>query len=94
MNETPNNPRPTATQPTPTAPDISAEPATSWVDWTVVIAVLAVSVWYLYRKLWARRGDCGGCAKGRSDCAVQRGGRRTQANGVVQVPINRIDRGK
>jgi ABC-type nickel/cobalt efflux system permease component RcnA len=94
MSEADSNPRSTETQSQAAVPDISAEPTTNWVDWVVVAAVVAVALWYLYRKLWARRGDCSGCAKGKSGCAVQQASRRAQAKGAVQVPVDHLHRGK
>ncbi|MGD2021414.1 MAG: hypothetical protein PVJ47_10180 [Thiohalocapsa sp.] len=84
---------PTEAQSPPAAPDVSAEPATGWVDWAVVAAVIAAALWYLYRKLWARRGTCGGCAKGKSGCAVQQATRRAQAQEGTEVRIDHIQRG-
>ena len=93
MSEAENRPQPSEAQPTSAVPDIETQPATSWVDWAVVAAVLAVALWYLYRKLWAQRGDCSGCAKGKSGCAVQQASKAAQTKGTVHVPIDRIKRG-
>lgn len=93
MSEAENKPQPTEAQPMSAVPDIDTQPATSWVDWTVVAAVLAVALWYLYRKLWAQRGDCSGCAKGKSGCAVQQASKSPQTRGTVHVPIDRRERG-
>lgn len=93
MSEAENRAQPSEAQPTSAVPDIDTQPATSWVDWAVVAAVLAVALWYLYRKLWAKRGDCGGCAKGKSGCAVQQATRRAQAQEGAEVRIDHIQRG-
>ena len=93
MSEAENRPQPSEAQPTSAAPDIETQPATSWVDWAVVAAVLAVALWYLYRKLWAQRGDCSSCAKGKSDCAVRQATKAAQTKGTVHVSIDRIERG-
>jgi hypothetical protein len=90
MNPTDNAALPTQTQSPPMAPDISADAATGWVDWAVVAAVLAVALWYLYRKLWAKRGGCAGCGKG-SECAVRR--MASPPAGGVEVKLGRSDGG-
>jgi uncharacterized membrane protein len=74
-----------------TSPIIGAEPAITLIDIGVVGAVLAVALWYLYRRLWARRGSCGSCgAKDKASCAVQRSTAAAQAGGResgVTVPL-------
>jgi hypothetical protein len=83
----------TETQPPPATPDISADAATNWADWAVVAAVLAVALWYLYRKLWAKRGGCGGCGKG-SACAVRRTAGAAPPPGSVEVKLDRGSPGR
>ncbi len=92
MSQPSDTPLRAESQPPPAAPDISADQALSWLDWAVVSVVVAVALWYLYRKLWARRGDCAGCAKGKAGCAVQRATRRAQADSAIEVAIDRIHR--
>jgi hypothetical protein len=92
MTDSAESPSTTQLQAPSAAPDISVQGATGWVDWAVVAAVVAVALWYLYRKLWAKRGECGGCAKGKSGCAVQQANRRAQTEQTVKVPIDRIQR--
>jgi hypothetical protein len=82
----------TETQPPPATPDISADAATGWADWAVVAAVLAVALWYLFRKLWAQRGGCGGCDKG-NDCAVRQIAAGTPRPGSVEVKLDCSRRG-
>lgn len=76
----------------PSVPDISVDAASGWLDWALVAAVVVVALWYLYRSLWAKRGQCGGCAKGKGGCGVQRSA-RDAGQTVVQLPIERIGRG-
>jgi hypothetical protein len=45
-------------------PAISAEPPVGLMDLGVLVVVIGLAVWYLYRKLWSRRGGCAGCGKG------------------------------
>lgn len=74
-------------------PEISAERPVGLVDIVLVAGVVGIALWYLYRILWTRRGGCSGCAKGRGDCAIQRGRAAAHdpgTNKTVQVPIDRI----
>lgn len=102
MNEAPPQPTTpmTTSAPQVAAQDISAEQQFTLVDVGLVAAVVAVALWYLYRQLWTRRGQCGGCAKGAGSCAVQRGTQPPAAeNGCtggggreVGVPLDSIRR--
>ncbi len=73
-------------------PAINAEAGAGWLDWAVVAAVVAVALWYLYRKLWANRGECGGCAKGKGGCAVLQASRRAQVEHRTQGPMDHLER--
>lgn len=43
-----------------------------WIDITVTAAIVAAALYYLYRKLWRKRGQCGGCSsQGKAGCAVK-----------------------
>lgn len=39
-------------------------------DFLVVGVVILVAIFYLYRKLWLRRGACSGCASSKAGCAA------------------------
>ena len=44
-----------------------------WVDVSVASAIVAAAVYYLYRKLWRRRGQCAGCtSQGKTGCAANK----------------------
>jgi uncharacterized membrane protein len=85
--------------PEPQLPEISAEAPLTLLDLGVVAAVVLVAAWYLYRRLWRRRGACGGCAEGNGSCAVQRANRQAsaprkapqdQGGQSVHVPIDSL----
>lgn len=90
------DPGSTATTEAPApAVDISAETPLGLVDMAVVGLVVAFAVWYLYRKLWARRGSCDGCAKGSGNACGARRLSQACEDGkpdAVEIPVDRIQR--
>lgn len=52
---------------------VNTDTPLGWVDITVTAAIVAAAVYYLYRKLWRKRGQCSGCAsKGQAGCPVEK----------------------
>lgn len=50
---------------------VNTDTPLGWVDITVTAAIIAAAVYYLYRKLWRKRGQCSGCtSKGQAGCPV------------------------
>lgn len=41
---------------------VNTDTPLGWIDIAVTTAIVAAAVYYLYRKLWRRRGQCAGCA--------------------------------
>jgi len=53
----------------PGAVEIATEPGAGWLDIGVTALVIAVAVYYLYRKLWRNQGRCSDCgSKGQGAC--------------------------
>ena len=50
---------------------VSADQPFSMVDVGVVLAVVALAVYYLYRKLWRNRGACSSCSNKKGSCQVK-----------------------
>jgi hypothetical protein len=77
----------TGTTTEPAVPDISAEHHFGWADTAVTVAIVAAAGYYLYRKLWRRRGACGECGDGKGCCATGTpGGPPEQRVPVPEVP--------
>lgn len=52
---------------------VNAAPPLGWLDIAVAAAIFVVAVWYLYRNLLPKRGQCTGCSsQGKGSCAVNR----------------------
>lgn len=44
--------------------DLSSEAAVSWTEWGIVVLLLVLAVFYLWRKLFVKKGcACAGCGK-------------------------------
>ncbi|MDO4795624.1 MAG: FeoB-associated Cys-rich membrane protein [Brachymonas sp.] len=51
--------------------DLSHESAFGWSEWAIVLAVLAIAGFYLWRKIFVKKGcGCSGCGKEKS-CAIK-----------------------
>ncbi len=42
--------------------------ANHWYDLALVGGVIIVAIYYLYRKLWKKKGECGSCDSCASRC--------------------------
>ncbi|MGR5078316.1 FeoB-associated Cys-rich membrane protein [Photobacterium swingsii] len=45
------------------------EASNHWHDLALLGVVVAIAIYYLYRKLWKKKGECGSCASCASGCA-------------------------
>jgi len=56
----------------PEAADIvNTKTPLGWGDIAVTAAIVAAAVYYIYRKLWKKRGQCEGCAsQGKAGCST------------------------
>ncbi|MFP4075906.1 MAG: hypothetical protein ACLFTD_05385 [Halochromatium sp.] len=69
------------------ASSVQTEPPITLVDVGIIVPILVLALWYLYRQLWRKRGSCGGCAKGgEGSCAVSRSVARSDACAAEQPP--------
>ncbi|WP_010322432.1 hypothetical protein [Marinobacterium stanieri] len=50
---------------------VSADQPFSMVDVGVLLVVVAVAVYYLYRKLWRNKGTCSSCSNKKGSCGAQ-----------------------
>ncbi len=52
---------------------VNTDTPLGWTDIAIVLAIVAAAVYYLYRKLWRKRGQCSGCAsKDQAGCPINR----------------------
>jgi hypothetical protein len=68
---------------------VKAEQEFALADMGVVLAVIAVAVVYLYRRLWRKRGACAECGNKDGHCQVK----QTKAQGnITKVSVDDIGR--
>ncbi|MCB1754124.1 MAG: hypothetical protein KDJ38_01295 [Gammaproteobacteria bacterium] len=66
---------------------VSAERDFSWLDSGLVLAVIAVAFYYLYLKIWRKRGACSSCGN-KKGCGVSQA--NAGASSGVHIPVDKI----
>jgi len=71
--------------------EIATEPGAGWLDLGVTALVIAVAVYYLYRKLWRNQGRCSDCgSKGQGACPTGTGSDAEACESRVEIPLDSI----
>jgi uncharacterized membrane protein len=68
---------------------VLTEQAFSLMDIGILLLIIAAAFFYLYHKLWRKRGACPDCGQDDSHCTTKM---KQGHSGEVHVPIDRIGR--